>query len=271
MAMAICGFLYYFAKGVVAKDNITVLISLKSITKRYGTHTVVHDLSIDIQDKETVVLLGKSGCGKTTTLKMINRLIPFDSGSITVNNQDIMQTDPIQLRRSIGYVFQNIGLIPHFTIKQNLLVVPRLLKWNEEQIQTQLDFCCDTMYIDKTLLSRRPSQLSGGQKQRIGVGRALMGNPDIVLMDEPFGALDPITREEIHDEFLSAKQYLTKTIVFVTHDIHEAFTIADRICILDHGMIAQFDTKHNIIHHPANEFVEKFIGRHMKRLKEELA
>ena len=246
------------------------MISLKNVCKDYGSTKVVQDLNLDIQKEETLVLLGPSGCGKTTTLKMINRLIPYDSGSIEIDGVNIMDRNPIELRRSIGYVFQNIGLLPHFTIKENLCIVPKLLKWDKEKIETQIEKCCDTLHIDKKFLLRKPRQLSGGQKQRVGVGRALMGDPNIVLMDEPFGALDPITREEIQEEFSSLKGYINKTIVFVTHDIHEAFTIGDRICLMRKGSIVQVGSKYDILHNPVNDFVERFISRHADVLKQEL-
>ncbi len=246
------------------------MIVLKNVRKTYNSISIIHDLSLEIAKSETLVLLGSSGCGKTTTLKMINRLISFDAGDIQIRGQSIMETCPITLRRSIGYVFQNIGLLPHFTVKENLCIVPKLLKWEKEKIETQLEQVCDTMHIEKAFLKRSPKQLSGGQRQRVGVGRALMGNPDIVLMDEPFGALDPITRESIQDEFSSLKAYIKKTIVFVTHDIHEAFTIADRICIMEKGSIEQIGTKRELLENPASEFVERFIHRHRKVLTSEL-
>ncbi len=246
------------------------MIVLEKVNKAYGKLQVVKDISFKVKKGETLVLLGKSGCGKTTILKMINRLIHFSSGSIYIDGLSIMNHDPVQLRRNIGYVFQNIGLFPHMTIYDNLIIVPKLLAWEESVIQKQLTTIQETLQIDSALLKRKPRQLSGGQLQRVGVGRALMANPEIVLMDEPFGALDPITREEVQDEFLSVKQMIHKTIVFVTHDIHEAFSFADRICLLEDGFIAQLDTPYNIIRSPANEFVERFVARHRKSLLSEL-
>jgi len=246
------------------------MISLKNITKNYGSTTVISNLHLEVAKSETLVLLGSSGCGKTTTLKMINRLISFDDGDILIDGKSIMDVNPIQLRRNIGYVFQNIGLLPHFTVKENLCIVPKLLKWEKEKMERQLEKVCDTMHIEKAFLKRRPKQLSGGQRQRVGVGRALMGDPDIVLMDEPFGALDPITRESIQDEFSSLKALINKTIVFVTHDIHEAFTVADRICIMEQGLIEQVGTKREMLENPASDFVERFMHRHRKSLEKEL-
>ena len=245
------------------------MIELKAVNKFYGKNHAIKDVSFYVEKGQTLVLLGRSGCGKTTTLKMINRLIPFDSGDILINEQSVMDWNPTQLRRNIGYVFQNIGLFPHLNIYENLVVVPKLLRWEQQKTAKWLDNVLGLLQIDRALLKRRPRQLSGGQRQRIGVGRALMGNPDIVLMDEPFGALDPITREEIQEEFSSVKHLIHKTIIFVTHDIHEAFTIGDRICLFEGGEIAQIGSPEQIIYEPANEFVERFIARHLKMLKRE--
>lgn len=247
------------------------MIKLEKINKSYGSHQVIKDLSLEIQDKETLILLGESGCGKTTILKMINKLISKDSGNIYIGDQNIDDIDVITLRRQIGYVFQNIGLLPHYSIKGNLCIVPHLLKWPKETINSQLKTVCEMLQIDSKLLKRKPSQLSGGQRQRVGVGRALMGNPDIVLMDEPFGALDPITRTQIQDEFLTLTHIISKTIVFVTHDVHEAFTLGDKICIFDAGNIVQNGTKEDILYKPKNAFVKKFIERHFDSLKKELS
>ena len=246
------------------------MIELKDVNKFYGKNHAIKDVSFQVEEGETLVLLGRSGCGKTTTLKMINRLIPFDDGDILINEISVKDWNPIQLRRSIGYVFQNIGLFPHLNIYENLVIVPKLLHWKPEKTKKWLDNVMNLLQIDKNLLKRKPRQLSGGQRQRIGVGRALIGNPDIVLMDEPFGALDPITREEIQEEFSSVKHLIQKTIIFVTHDIHEAFTIGDRICLFEGGKIAQIDTPYQIIHEPANEFVQRFIARHLTMLKKEI-
>ena len=246
------------------------MIELKAVNKFYGKSHAIKDVSFHVEKGQTLVLLGRSGCGKTTTLKMINRLIPFDSGDILINGQSVMDWNPTQLRRNIGYVFQNIGLFPHLNIYENLVVVPKLLHWEQQKTAKWLDNVLGLLQIDRGLLKRRPRQLSGGQRQRIGVGRALMGNPDIVLMDEPFGALDPITREEIQEEFSSVKHLIQKTIIFVTHDIHEAFTIGDRICLFEGGEIAQIGSPEQIIYEPANEFVERFIARHLKMLKREI-
>lgn len=246
------------------------MIVLDKVNKKYSNLHIVKNLSFEVKKGETLVLLGRSGCGKTTTLKIINRLIPLSSGDVRIDGTSIMDIDPVMLRRNIGYVFQNIGLFPHMNIYENLVTVPRLLKWSKEKTHKQLNTIKETLQIDTALLKRKPRQLSGGQKQRVGVGRALMGNPRIILMDEPFGALDPITREEIQEEFLSVKQIIQKTIVFVTHDIHEAFTFADRICLIEEGRISQIGTPHEIIHNPADDFVVRFIARHKKSLLREL-
>lgn len=247
------------------------MISLQDVTKRFSNAAgpAVEGLSMDIFEGETVVLVGPSGCGKTTTMKMINRLIEPTSGSIVVAGTDVMQQDPVQLRRGIGYVIQSIGLMPHRTIRSNIATVPNLLGWDGPRIQQRIAELTETLDLDPELLSRYPSELSGGQRQRVGVARALATDPPVMLMDEPFGAVDPIVRERLQDQFLDVQRKLKKTIVFVTHDIDEAIKMADRIAILNKGgVIEQFASPEEILHEPANDFVSKFVGveRGLKRL-----
>jgi osmoprotectant transport system ATP-binding protein len=208
------------------------------------------------------VLVGPSGCGKTTTMRMINRLIEPTSGTITIGGEDVTELDDVQLRRKIGYVIQQIGLIPHLSIAQNVALVPKLLKWDKKRITERVDEMLTVVGLDPAQYrSRYPRQLSGGQQQRVGVARALAADPPIMLMDEPFGAVDPITRSRLQDEFLSLQQTLRKTIVFVTHDFDEALKIGDRIAVLRQGsQITQYDTPEAILAHPADDFVQGFIG-----------
>jgi osmoprotectant transport system ATP-binding protein len=246
------------------------MIKIKNLTKRYENNFIaVNNVSIDIAKGEMVALLGKSGCGKTSTLKMINRLIEYDSGEIYINNRKIREINPITLRRNIGYVIQDIGLFPHLTIAANIAVVPKLLKWNSERIERTMTDVMDIIKLPNTLLQRYPHQLSGGQKQRIGVARAIIANPDIILMDEPFGALDPITREELQQEFMNLQKQIQKTIVFVTHDIFEAFTLGNKVAIMDKGEIIQMGTPYDLLIMPKNNFVKKFIGKHHASLLSE--
>ena len=247
------------------------MITLRDVVKVFGPGgpPAVSDLSMDIRAGETVVLVGPSGCGKTTTMKMINRLVEPTSGTITVNGTDIMKQDPVDLRRGIGYVIQSIGLMPHRTIEQNIATVPRLLGWEQDKVRSRIRELATIFELDEALLARYPSELSGGQRQRVGVARALAVDPPVMLMDEPFGAVDPIVRERLQDQFLEIQRRLKKTIVFVTHDIDEAIKMADRIAILNRGgIIEQFASPEEILRAPANDFVKKFVGaeRGLKRL-----
>jgi osmoprotectant transport system ATP-binding protein len=211
---------------------------------------------------EFVVLIGPSGCGKTTTLKMINKLIPSSSGNIYLDGKDILKEDTIILRRKMGYVIQQTGLFPHMTVGENIGLIPSLEKWAENRILERTMELLKLVGMEpEQYIDRYPCELSGGQQQRIGVARAFATNPDIILMDEPFSALDPITRSQLQDELFNLQQELKKTIVFVTHDMDEALKLADRICIMKDGHILQFDTPENILKKPANEFVEEFIGK----------
>ncbi len=244
------------------------MIVFDSVTKTFDNgHTAVRNLSLEVEDGESVVLLGTSGCGKTTTLKMVNRLIEPTSGRIEVHGSNIMEQDRIALRRQIGFAIQHIGLFPHMTVAENVGVVPRLLKWKDDKIRERTDKMLNMMGLDADeYRDRFPNQLSGGQRQRVGVARALAADPPIVLMDEPFGALDPITREQLQNEFLDLESEIKKTILFVTHDLFEAVKIADRIALIDGGEIQQLASPAELIENPANEFVDQFLGRHRFQL-----
>ena len=247
------------------------MISLKNVTKRYGgaSGAAVEDLSLDINRGETVVLVGPSGCGKTTTMKMINRLIEPTSGSLTVDGVDVLHQDPVKLRRGIGYVIQSIGLLPHRNIADNIGIVPRLIGWDDKRIHERVQELVEMFQLESEMLSRYPSELSGGQRQRVGVARALAADPPVMLMDEPFAAVDPIVRERLQDQFLEIQARLKKTTVFVTHDIDEAVKLADRIAILNvGGVIEQYATPEEILRDPPNDFVRAFVGRErgLKRL-----
>jgi osmoprotectant transport system ATP-binding protein len=246
------------------------MISLRNVTKRFGSGAVaVEDLSLEIDEGETVVLVGPSGCGKTTTMRMINRLIEPSSGTIEVAGADVMKQDPVELRRGIGYVIQSVGLMPHRTVSENIATVPRLVGWDDKRIKARIAELVETFDLDAELLGRYPSELSGGQRQRVGVARALAADPPVMLMDEPFGAVDPIVRERLQDQFLAIQKRLRKTIVFVTHDIDEAIKMADRIAILNRGgKVEQYASPKDILRAPANDFVKQFVGieRGLKRL-----
>jgi osmoprotectant transport system ATP-binding protein len=247
------------------------MISLRGVSKRFNGsgEAAVDDLSMDIDRGETVVLVGPSGCGKTTTMKMINRLIEPTEGTIEVDGRSIRDQDPVELRRGIGYVIQSIGLLPHRTIEENIATVPRLEGWDKAKTRKRVEELIDVFELDTDMLSRYPSELSGGQRQRVGVARALAVDPPVMLMDEPFGAVDPIVRERLQDQFLDIQERLRKTIVFVTHDIDEAIKLADRIAILNRGgVIEQYATPEEILREPANDFVKQFVGaeRGLKRL-----
>lgn len=229
---------------------------------------IITDLSFSVEKGETVVLLGKSGCGKTTTLKMINRLIDVTDGNIYINGSDVRTIDPIVLRRNIGYAIQNVGLFNHMTVGENIAIVPKLLKWNHKKIEKRVDELLELLgFKDKDLKKRYPRHLSGGQKQRIGVARALAPDPPIILMDEPFGALDPITREQVQNEFIELKSELNITVVFVTHDVFEAVKIGDRIALMDKGQIVQLATPSDLVAKPKNDFVDQFLGQHRFQLE----
>jgi osmoprotectant transport system ATP-binding protein len=238
------------------------LITFKNVGKTYPDgFEALKNIDFQINEGELVALIGPSGCGKTTTMRMINRLIEPSKGTILIDGEDIANRNPVELRRNIGYVIQQIGLLPHMTIEDNISLVPRLKGWEKEKYDGKVDELLDLVGLDpKTFRTRYPSELSGGQQQRIGVIRALAAEPPIILMDEPFSALDPISREQLQDELVKLQDTIKKTIVFVTHDMDEAIKIADKIAILNKGEIVQFDTPERILRHPANDFVKGFIG-----------
>ena len=238
------------------------MLKIENVSKIYkGGKKAVKNISLDIKKGEFICFIGPSGCGKTTTMKMINRLIEPSEGKILINGENIMDKDPVELRRQIGYVIQQIGLFPHMTILENITLVPKLLKWNEQKKKERALELLKLVDMGPEYLERYPYELSGGQQQRIGVLRALASNPPLILMDEPFGALDPITRDALQEEFKNLQRTLDKTIVFVTHDMDEAIKLADRIVILKAGEIVQVGTPDEILRNPANEFVEEFIGK----------
>ncbi|WP_066316023.1 betaine/proline/choline family ABC transporter ATP-binding protein [Bacillus sp. FJAT-29814] len=238
------------------------MLKFDHVSKVYkGGKRAVHDLNLEISKGEFICFIGPSGCGKTTTMKMINRLIEPTEGKIFINGVNIMDSDPVQLRREIGYVIQQIGLFPHMTIQENISLVLRLLKVPEEQRHARARELLTLVDMTPDYLEKYPHELSGGQQQRIGVLRALAADQPLILMDEPFGALDPITRESLQEEFKKLQRKLDKTIVFVTHDMDEALKLADRIVIMKDGQIVQCDTPDEILRNPANEFVEEFIGK----------
>ncbi len=236
-------------------------IKLVDLTKKYGDFTAVNNLNIEFEDNKLTILIGPSGCGKTTTLKMINRLIERTSGDILFNGKSIDDINSIQLRRSIGYVIQEIGLFPHMTVFDNIAVVPRLLKWTEEKIKKRVYDLLDLVNLEPDINAYKfPAQLSGGQRQRVGVARGLAADPDILLMDEPFGAIDPINRETLQDAFLEIQEKIKKTIIFVTHDIREAIKLGDKIAIFKDGELVQYDDTQNIVQNPKNDFVKDILG-----------
>lgn len=247
------------------------MIEFKNVSKLYPDGTqAVKDLSLTIEQGELVVFIGTSGSGKTTSMRMINRMEEPTSGQILINGEDIKKKNPVQLRRKIGYVIQSTGLMPHMTVYENITMVPRLLKWDEKRIRAKAEELMEQVDMEPELyFDRYPSELSGGQQQRIGVIRALAADQDIILMDEPFAALDPITREALQEVVIDLQRNMGRTVVFVTHDMDEALKIADKIAILSEGELLQFDTPENIIAHPANDFVREFIGE--DRLKDAVA
>lgn len=238
------------------------MIKLEHVSKTFPDGTeAVKDLSLEIEEGEFCIFLGPSGCGKTTSLKMINRLIPLTSGQIYINGVDIMKLDPNELRRGIGYAIQNIGLFPHLTVEQNIATVPMLRKWPREKQRARAEELLHLVGMDPaTFMDRYPSELSGGQQQRVGVARCLGADPPILLMDEPFGAIDPITRNKLQDEFQKIQAKIKKTTVFVTHDIHEAIKMGDTIALMRAGRLVQCADPDTLLRAPKDKFVRDFVG-----------
>ncbi len=238
------------------------MVKFKNVVKAYGNLVAVKNLDLEIPEGELVVLIGPSGCGKTTTLKMVNRLIEPTSGSIFIRDRNVMDLNPVALRREIGYVIQQIGLFPNMTIEQNIDVVPRLLGWPAEKRKRRVYELLEMVGMEPDIYAPRyPNELSGGQQQRIGVLRALAAEPPLILMDEPFGALDPIARESLQDELKSLHSRLNKTTIFVTHDMDEALKLADRVVVMNQGEVVQVATPETLLRKPANDFVASFIGK----------
>ena len=235
------------------------MIKLSSVTKKYGDFPAVDNLSLTVNKSEFLVILGPSGCGKSTLLRLINKMIKRDSGEIEVEGDNIDDIKGEELRKAIGYVIQSIGMFPHMDVKKNIATVPRLLKWKQDEIDKRVVEMLELVGLDpEKYIDKKPFELSGGEAQRIGVARAMASDPDILLMDEPFGAVDPINRLRLQKEFRKIQRKLKKTVVFVTHDIDEALLLADRICVMYQGEIVQVDTPEKIVLYPKNDFVRDF-------------
>ena len=247
---------------------LSIMIEASNLTKVFGNVTAVDRVSFFVGKGETLGLIGTSGCGKTTLLRMINSLIEPTAGTVLIDGRDIRGADPVALRRRIGYVIQDVGLFPHYTVEQNVAVVPGLLGWERERIRTRTRELLEMVGLSPgDFMDRLPDELSGGQQQRVGLARALAGDPPIVLLDEPFGALDPITRGKLQAEFKRLKQRLNKTMIMVTHDVFEAFDLCDRLCLMDAGRVQQHGMPKDLVFSPANEFVSSFIGPHRFQLE----
>lgn len=253
-----------------ARSRIKNMIEVKNITKTFGAYTAVDDISFTVHHGETVVFLGSSGSGKTTLLKMINRLLEPDSGEILIDGHSIIDQRVEDLRRKIGYVFQNTGLFPHYTIGENIATVPRLLRWDRKRIAERSITLMEKLQLSPAqYLAAYPRELSGGQQQRVGIARALAADPPILLMDEPFGALDPITRSNVRKDFKELDELRSKTIVLVTHDIQEAFELADRILLMDKGRIVQQGTPDELLFNPKGDYVRQFLQEQRFQLEAE--
>lgn len=238
------------------------MIEFRGINKIFKNNIVLYDVNLKLEEGQIIVFVGPSGCGKTTTVKMINRLIKPTSGQVLINGEDISKKNVINLRRNIGYVIQQTGLFPHMTIKENIEIVAKMQKMKSKEIEEKTRELLEMVGLDyEKFADRYPAQLSGGQQQRVGIARALITNPDIILMDEPFSALDPITRSQLQDELINIQTQFKKTIIFVTHDMDEAIKIADKICIMGKGRVIQYDDPETILKNPANEFVSNFVGK----------
>lgn len=241
------------------------MIEVKNVVKRFASHAAVDDVSLHVGKGETLVLLGTSGCGKTTTLKMMNRLIEPSSGSITVDGIDVMQQAGPDLRRRIGYVIQDGGLFPHYTIAEAIATVPKLIGWPPDQIRDRTRELMVKLQLPESLQNRYPAELSGGQRQRVGLARALAARPPVVLMDEPFGALDPFTRRHVRRELFGLNELRETTVVLVTHDVGEALELADRIALMDKGRIVQIGPPDDLLNHPTTAFVRDFLDDQPRR------
>jgi osmoprotectant transport system ATP-binding protein len=245
------------------------VIQIENLNKKFGSTTAVEDVSFNVEEGQICVLLGPSGCGKTTTLKMINRLITPTSGTIRIGGRDTSELDSVTLKRSIGYVIQQVGLFPNMTVEENICVVPNLLGWDKNKSRKRAAELLEVVALEPSrFLKRYPCELSGGQQQRVGVARALAADPPVMLMDEPFGAIDPINREVIQDEFMRIQRQVNKTVLFVSHDIDEAVKMADCVALFHNGKIEQFGSPDDLLARPDSEFVANFMGsdRIMKRL-----
>ena len=240
------------------------MLKFQNVSKVYDDgFKAVDSVSFEIPKGEMLILIGPSGSGKSTTMKMINRMVPHSSGTISINGKDTDAYVASELRRSIGYVIQQIGLFPHYTIEKNISIVPHLNGWSAEKTKARVMELMELVGLDPTIFAGRyPKELSGGQQQRVGIARALASDPEVILMDEPFSALDPLTREQLQGELLSLHKKLNKTIIFVTHDMDEALKMGDRIAIMKDGKLLQLDTPEKLLHEPAHGFVEEFIGKH---------
>jgi len=243
------------------------MITVEQLSKHFGKVKAVDGISFEVQEHETLILLGTSGCGKTTTLKMINRLIEPTSGMILIDGKNIYDQPPELLRRRIGYVLQNNGLFPHYTVAENIAIVPQLLKWDSKRIEKRIIELIEKLHLSTDQLKAYPNELSGGQQQRVGLARALVADPPVLLMDEPFGALDNVTRSKIHAEFKALDELKRKTIIMVTHDVQEAFELGDRICLMDKGKIVQIGTPAELLFKPANDFVGSFLKEQRLQLE----
>jgi osmoprotectant transport system ATP-binding protein len=243
------------------------MIKVEHLSKHFGKVKAVDGISFDVSEHENLILLGTSGCGKTTTLKMLNRLIEPTHGKIFINNKNILEQQPEILRRGIGYVLQNNGLFPHYTVGENIAIVPQLLKWDKKQTEHRVSELLEKLHLSKDYLNVYPNELSGGQQQRVGLARALVADPPVLLMDEPFGALDNVTKAKIHAEFKALDELKKKTIIMVTHDVQEAFELGDRICLMDAGKIVQQGTPAELLFKPKNKFVEDFLKEQRLQLE----
>lgn len=256
------------ANFIITRSNLKrkiIVIKLKNISKSFGNTVAVKSVSFDLKEGETLCMIGTSGCGKTTTLKMLNRLIEPSSGEIIILGKNILEQDEIQVRRQIGYVIQGGGLFPHWNVEKNISLIPNLENWDKDKTEKRVNELLELVELKPELFSKRyPVELSGGQQQRVGIARALAVDPPIILLDEPFSALDPITRIQLQNEFIRLKKILKKTMVFVTHDLKEAFHLSDKILVMNKGEVQQFGTPDDLRNNPANEFVKNFLESQMK-------